>query len=78
MNQKTNIERHIQTILVSLITAAIIFAGVKLSYYQEQFGRIEERLTSLNEKLNDVVLLKSQIQDTQVRLSILETKVNNK
>lgn len=69
-----NIERHVQTILVSLITASILWMALNTLKYQEQLARVEERMISLAEKIDDLVVLKTNVNDLQVRVTVLESK----
>ncbi|BBN59298.1 hypothetical protein [Hydrogenovibrio marinus] len=66
-------ERHVQTILVSIITAAILWSAVKLTSYQELFGRLDERIIALSNKLDDVVKMRNDVESLKVRVSILES-----
>lgn len=71
---KSNIERHVQTILVSLITGAILWMALNTVKYQEQLARVEERMISMSEKLEDLIVLKTDVTDLKVRVKVLETK----
>jgi len=68
------IEKHIQTILVSLITAAILWGSIKLTEYQSQLARFEERMIALTEKIDGVVVMRSDVEDLKVRVRVLESR----
>lgn len=68
------LERHVQTILVSLITASIIWGAIKLTEYQSQLARFEERMIALAEKIDGVVVMRSDVEDLKVRVRVLESK----
>jgi len=72
--EKSNLERHVQTILVSLITAAILWMALNTLKYQEQLARVEERMISMAEKIDDLIILKTDVTDLKVRVKVLETK----
>lgn len=69
------LERHVQTILVSLITAAILWSSVKLTEYQSQLARFEERMISLAEKIDSVVVMRKDMEDLKVRVHVLESQM---
>lgn len=71
------IEKHIQTILASLITAAILWGSVKLTEYQSQLARFEERMIALTEKIDGVVVMRSDVEDLKVRVRVLESNQSN-
>ncbi|WP_373020703.1 hypothetical protein [Thiomicrorhabdus sp.] len=71
---KSTLERHVQTILVSLITAAIIYVSVNLSHYQEQMARFEERMIALTDKIDGLLMLREDVEDNKVRIKVLESK----
>lgn len=71
---KSTLERHVQTILVSLITAAIIYVSVNLSHYQEQMARFEERMIALTDKIDGLLMLREDVEDAKVRIKVLESK----
>lgn len=75
---KTALERHVQTILVSLITAAVIYVSVSLSNYQEQMGRFEERMIALTDKIDGLLELREDVEDNKVRIKVLEAKQEHK
>ena len=68
------LERHIQTILVSLITAAIMWGSIKLTEYQSQLARFEERMISLADKIDGVIVMRSDVEDLKVRMRVLESR----
>lgn len=72
--KKTDMERHVQTILVSLITAAILWMALNSVKYQEQLARVEERMISMAEKIDDLIILKTDVTDLKVRVKVLESK----
>ncbi|MBD3611112.1 MAG: hypothetical protein HUJ13_01585 [Hydrogenovibrio crunogenus] len=72
--KKTDMERHVQTILVSLITAAILWMALNSVKYQEQLARVEERMISMAEKIDDLIVLKTDVTDLKVRVKVLESK----
>lgn len=74
VQSKSVLERHIQTILVSLITAGILWMALNSVKYQEQLARVEERMISMAEKIDDLVVLKTDITDLKVRVKVLESK----
>ncbi|MBN2606723.1 MAG: hypothetical protein JXR47_05245 [Thiotrichales bacterium] len=71
---KSGLERHVQTILVSLITSAVIYVSVSLSNYQEQMGRFEERMIALTDKIDGLLELREDVEDNKVRIKVLESK----
>lgn len=75
---KSTLERHVQTILVSLITAAIIYVSVNLSHYQEQMARFEERMIALTDKIDGLLMLREDVEDVKVRVKVLESKQEGK
>ena len=72
--EKTGLERHVQTILTSLITVAIMWVATILSANQTQFARFEEQIFALSEKIDDLVLLRSSVEDLKVRVKVLESQ----
>lgn len=68
------LERHVQTILVSLIAAAIIWGAVKLTEYQSQMVRFEERMIALTEKIDSVTIMRADVEDLKIRMRVLETQ----
>lgn len=74
VQSKSALERHVQTILVSLITAAILWMALNSVKYQEQLARVEERMISMAEKIDDLIILKTDVTDLKVRVKVLESK----
>lgn len=74
----TTIERHAQTIMVSLITAAIMWVSLNLTVYQEQLARFEERMISLTEKIDGLIVIRNDVSDLKVRVKVLESKVESR
>lgn len=70
---KSTLERHVQTILTTLITAAIFWAITILSANQTQFARFEEQIFALSEKIDDLVTLRTAVEDLKVRVKVLES-----
>ena len=66
------LEKHIQTILVTIITAAILFVAIQITSFQVKFGVINHQLSNIEKQLEDVVNVKNKIQHLDVRVSILE------
>lgn len=69
----SSLERHIQTILVSLITGSILWVALNTVKYQEQLARVEERMISMAEKIDDLIVLKQDVTDLKVRVKVLES-----
>jgi len=68
------IERHIQTILTTLITVSIIWSITLLSENQSQLVRFEEQISALSAKIDDLVILRTSVEDLKVRVKVLESK----
>ena len=66
------LEKHIQTILVTIITAGILFVAIQITTFQVKFGVINHQLSNIEKQLEDVVNVKNKIQHLDVRVSILE------
>ena len=66
------LEKHIQTILVTIITAGILFVAIQITSFQVKFGVINQQLSNIEKQLEDVVNVKNKIQHLDVRVSILE------
>jgi len=78
MNQdrrkQNRMERHLQTILVSLITVFIGWISLNSVQQQEKLGRIEERMVSMVKKIDELVALRTDVNDLKVRVTVIETK----
>lgn len=77
--KKSNvIEKHIQTILLTLITGGIIWAASSLQDTKERIIKMEERDQVKTERLNQMqgTLNKLQLDmyDQKERLTIMESK----
>lgn len=66
------IERHIQTILATIVTGLIFWGGVSLIDNKETMTRLEERFISMSDKVETVLTNIEKIHALEVRVKALE------
>lgn len=72
VKRETTLEKHIQTILLSIITVAIIGGFNKISNISESMVRMEERDRS---KAEQITLMQSSINKMQSDMNELKDRV---
>ncbi len=69
---KAGFEQHLQTVLTTVIIAAILWTGNKIVDYQSRLIRVEEQLLAMNKKLDIITSMRATIDDLRVRVIMLE------
>lgn len=73
-DERSEMERHIQTVLVALSTAALIWLASSVSQTRESVARLEERVTSLSVRMQVARELQGRVYDLDRRVGILEAR----
>lgn len=66
-------ERHLQTILVAIITALLLWVGYTVSNSSVEIVRLQEQVSGLNDRLDSVSSLNDRVVGVETRLKILES-----
>jgi hypothetical protein len=76
--RKTALERHVQSILLSIVTAAVLYGGKFVVDQREQAARIETQIGMLLGEVNGARAQMADLRDHEYRLRALEREPNMK
>lgn len=71
--KKQGIERHVQTVMVGLVTVLLMWVGSSVSDSGKEIVRLQEQVAALSQRLESVNGLPDRVSRLEVRVAQLET-----